>query len=346
MASARRRSFSVLALLASAFAVVAALPRLRAELTRPPDGRVRSTRIAIPENDPARGRLGSLRFLGGIEMDAADPRFGGLSDLRLSPDGRRLVAVSDCGYGFSADLELDENGAPTGVVSPRLVDLTGPGGRALLVGENDSESLVWEGDHLDVGFEGKGRIWRYAAQPPFSPPVSTVPSPAGLRRCGPNRGLETMTLLDGGRRLLVCEGEESPSRTVPAWIGSPGVWTERRYPLHFGGGWLGEPFRPTGATRLPNGDVLISERRFPPFASRVVRLPKANLDGVGPLEPVEIARLEGSALDDNYEGIEVRVDERGRTAVYLISDDNSCAKPGGSRFAIARTRLLAFELLD
>jgi hypothetical protein len=155
-----------------------------------------------------------------------------------------------------------------------------------------------------------------------------------------------MVLLDDGRRMLVCEGEKSPSLTVPAWVGGPGAWTGRRYPLHFAGGWLGEPFRPTGATRLPDGDVLVLERRFPPFGSRVVRLPKANVDGAGPLEPVEVADLGGSALVDNYEGIEARRDERGRTLVYLVSDDNSCAKPGGSRFAIARTRLLAFELLD
>jgi hypothetical protein len=346
MASARRRSFSILALLAAGLAVVAALPRLRAELTLPPDGQVRSTPVAIPEDDPARGRLGSLQFLGGIEMDSADPRFGGLSDLRLSPDGRRLVAVSDCGYGFSADLDLDASGAPRGVTNTRLVDLVGPGGRALRMGENDSESLVWDADHLDVGFEGQGRVWRYRAEPPFSLPVSPVPTPVGLIDCGPNEGLETMALLDGGLRLLVCEGEDLPSLTVPAWVGSPGAWTERRYPLYFDGGWLGEPYRPTGATRLPNGDVLVSERRFPPFASRVVRLSKANVDGDGPLAPVEIARLAGSALVDNYEGIEARTDERGRTLVYLVSDDNSCAKPGGSRFAVAKTRLLAFELLD
>jgi hypothetical protein len=141
---------------------------------------VRATAIVLSADDPARGRLGALKFLGGVELDSADPRFGGLSDLRIGPDGRRLVAVSDCGYGFSADLDLDENGAPRGLSNARLVDLAGPGGRALLVGERDSESLVWDGEHLEVGFEGRGRVWRYAAEPPFSLPVSPVPTPAGL----------------------------------------------------------------------------------------------------------------------------------------------------------------------
>ncbi len=345
MASRRRRSFPLLALAAAGLAGLAALPRLGADRPPPAAGQVRATPIALPPDDPARARLGALLFLGGVELDAADPRFGGLSDLRVSSDGRRLVAVSDCGYGFSADLDLDENGAPRGVSNPRLVDLAGPGGRALLVGENDAESLAWDGDHLDVGFEGRGRVWRYAAEPPFSPPVSPVPTPVGLFLCGSNAGLETMARLGGARRLLVCEGEKYPSLTVPAWVGEPGAWTERRYPLRFGG-WLGEPYRPTGATRLASGDVLVSERRFPPFGARVVRLSGASLDGAGPLEPVEIANLGESVLVDNYEGIDARRDERGRAIVYLVSDDNSCAKAGGSRFAVARTRLLAFELLD
>ena len=341
------RSLAVLVFVASLFASLAAFSRLRAALPPTPSSLdVHATRLELPAEDPARGRLGALVFRGGLVLESADPRFGGLSDLRLSADGRRMVSVSDCGYGFSAELVYDEAGGLAGLSSPRLVDLTGPGGRPLLVGENDAESLVADGSYLDVGFEGRGRVWRYAAEPPFAPPVEPIPTPSGLGRCGSNMGIETMTLVDASRRLLVCEGERTASLTVPAWIGRPGAWTERRYPLHFEGGWAGEPFRPTAATRLDDGDLLVLERRFPPFGSRVVRLPRASLDGEGPLVPVEIASLKGSALVDNYEGIEARRDARGRTLVYLISDDNSCAKPGGSRLALGRTHLLLFELLD
>ena len=37
-------------------------------------------------------------------------------------------------------------------------------------------------------------------------------------------------------------------------------------------GWAGEPFRPTGAALLPDGDLLVLERRFPPIGARLVRL--------------------------------------------------------------------------
>jgi hypothetical protein len=338
------RSLVVLAVVSAFFAALAALPGLRAADPRPPSLEVRATSIELPPGDPAHGRLGALAFRSGLVLESADPRFGGLSDLRLREDGRRLLAVSDCGYGFSADLLYDAAGGLAGIESPRLVDLTGPGGRPLRAGEHDAESLLADGASLGVGFEGRGRVWRYGADPPFSPPVEVAKAPSGLARCGANAGLETIAR-SSGVLLLVCEGERTPSLTTPAWTGVDGAWTERRYPLHFEGGWGGEPFRPTGATTLADGDVLVLERRFPPFGSRVVRVPRAGLEGAFPLAPVEIANLEGSFLVDNYEGIEARRDASGRTLVYLLADDNSCAKPGGIRASLGRTRLLMFELV-
>jgi hypothetical protein len=48
---------------------------------------------------------------------------------------------------------------------------------------------------------------------------------------------------------------------------------------------------------------------------------------------------------DNFEGVEVRQDAGGRTLVYVLSDDNNCAKrPGAPRRGLQRTLLLLFEL--
>jgi hypothetical protein len=97
---------------------------------------------------------------------------------------------------------------------------------------------------------------------------------------------------------------------------------------------------------LPEGDLLVVERRFPPIGTRVVRIDRADLEGRGPLHPEELATIEPPLTDDNFEGIEVRRDEAGRTLVYLISDDNNCAKqPGGNRgTGLQRTLLLMFSL--
>ena len=301
--------------------------------------------VPLDASDPSHSAVGPLRYLGGLWLRSSDVRFGGLSDLRVSPDGVRLVAVSDCGFGFAASLSYERDGRLVGLAYPRLVVLTDVDGLPLGLGRSDAESLVASDGELEVGFEGRPRVLAYRADPPFAGPARRLPIPPGVRECGSNEGIETMADIGEARRLFVCEGRRHPSSTVPAWVGRDGVWAEREYPLRFEGGWAGEPFRPTSATRLPDGDVLIVERRFPPIGARLVRLSRASLDGTGPLSPVEIARLEAPLTIDNFEGIEVRRDASGRTLVYLVSDDNNCSKTGGSRGpALQRTLLLMFAL--
>lgn len=345
MRPAADRLLFVLALVAAALAVAAAL---RSLVSRPPAGDAVSLEVRpvpLDPTDPSRTSVGGLLSLGGLWLRSADPRFGGLSDLRVSEDGERLLAVSDCGRGFTARLGYDAGGRLVALLDPHIALLSGPDGRPLTTEEVDAESLVREGGALEVGFEGRARILRYGLEPPFAGPARPLPMPAAVSGCGRNGGLETMSTLGDGYRLLICEGRRGPSATVPAWIGRGGQWTERAYPLVFEGGWGAEPFRPTGATLLPDGDVLVLERRFPPPGARVVRLSRASLTGEGPLQPREVARLEAPLTLDNYEGIDARRDASGRTLVYLLSDDNNCAKAGGaSSSGLQRTLLLLFAL--
>jgi len=295
---------------------------------------------------PSRSELGPLRYLGGLWLRSDDPRFGGLSDLRVSADGERLVAVSDCGAGLSARLRYDAEGRLAGLDEPRLTVLTDAVGKPLAPDEIDAESLVvTPAGELEVGFEGRGRVAAYG--PAFEGPARPVETPADIARCGKNGGIELMADAGSGKRLLVCETRKSASSNVPAWIGDASAWQERSYPLAFDGGWAGEPFRPTAAARLPDGNMLVLERRFPPLSVRLARLDRATLDGPGELERRELARLEPPLTVDNFEGVEVRRDEQGRTLVYLLSDDNDCAKTAGAaRKGVQRTLLLMFELRE
>jgi hypothetical protein len=311
-----------------------------------PDGAlsIDVTPVPLDPADPARNALGPLQYLGGLWLRASDPRFGGLSDLRVSSDGERLVAVSDCGSGLTARLSYDPSGRLVGLSDARLVALTDPEGRPVAGDAIDAESLVAipDGD-LEVGFEGHARVQTYG--PGFAGPAKPLVAPAALAQCGRNGGLELMADVGDEQRLLVCETRRGPSTTVPAWIGAGQMWRERQYPVMFDGGWAAEPFRPTSAARLPDGDVLIIERRFPPLAARLVRLARGTLGGEGVLALQELVRFEPPLTLDNFEGIEVRQDARGRTLVYVLSDDNNCAKrPGASRVGVQRTLLLLFAL--
>lgn len=334
-------------LLASGLAVAATLSSLssvpRQPATRPVEVQVEVEAVVLDASDPGRASVGPLRFMGGLAVRSADPRFGGLSDLRISPDGAQFVAVSDCGSGVTATLTYGPDGRLAGLGDVRLVAL-GSGGTP--ADEVDAESLVAAGEVLEVGFEGRGGLRAYAAEPAFAGPVRLLPSPPGLGACGRNGGVEAMTATADGGRLLVCEGKRGASATVPAWIGRGDAWAAREYPLQFDGGWMGEPFRPTGAAGLPGGDLLVVERRFPPIGARIVRVPRASLDAAGPLRTSEIARIEAPLTVDNFEGLDVRPDEAsGRTFVYLLSDDNGCSKRGATRVpGLQRTLLLMFAL--
>ncbi len=304
------------------------------------------TPVPLDAADPSRMAVGPLRYMGGLWLRSDDPRFGGLSDLRVSGDGSRLWAVSDCGHGLTARLSYDSDGRLAGIGDARLVALTDASGGPLAHGEIDAESLVAAiPGELEVGFEGRARLQAYG--PDFAGPARPLPAPESLEQCGRNGGLELMADLGAGRRLLACEARRGASTSVPAWLGAGGRWQQRDYPLTFDGGWAGEPFRPTGAARLPDGDLLIVERRFPPLSARLVRVARGTLDGTGGLESREVARLESPLTLDNIEGVEALRDARGRTLLYLLSDDNNCAKTGNSKRAgVQRTLLLLFVLAD
>jgi hypothetical protein len=336
------RMFVLLAVAAAGLAVAVAVSSLRSVPVTGGALALEAVPVLLDDTDPSRDRVGPLRYLGGLWLRSSDPRFGGLSDLRVSPDGARLFAVSDCGQGFTASLSYDAAGRLAGVGDARLVALVGRGGGEPTMGGSDAESLVL-GDGLEVGFEGRARIEAYRLQPPFGGRARPLPFPKELGLCARNGGLEAMGDLGDGRRFLVCEARRGASSTVPAWSGRGGAWRERDYALAFEGGWAGEPFRPTGAALLPGGDLLVLERRFPPIGARLARLPRASLDGTGVLAPQEIARFEAPLTLDNFEGVETRRDASGRTLVYLLSDDNNCAKNTGKP-ALQRTLLLMFAL--
>jgi hypothetical protein len=333
-----RRLLGPLTLLAAASAVAVAFSSMASGPPAAGALTVESIPVPLDPGDPSRERLGPLLYLGGLWLRSGDRRFGGLSDLSVSADGSQVFAVSDCGEGLTASLSYDADGRLVRAERVQVVPLA-PGPTP----GSDAESLVSAEGGLEVGFEGKAKVLSYRKHPPFAGPPRSLPFPRGVARCDSNGGFEAMADLGDGRRLFVCEKRRVASSTVPAWIGRGGAWVQRDYPLVFEGGWAGEPFRPTGAALLADGDVLVVERRFPPLGARIVRLDGASLDGTGPLQPREIARFEAPLTLDNFEGIDVRRDGSGRTLVYLISDDNNCFKNAYDPIP-QRTLLLMFAL--
>ncbi len=303
-----------------------------------------------PPEFPLAPRFGKLAFLGGIALSSSNPAFGGLSALRVAPDGRQALALSDRGRFWDFALSYNQSGFLAGAnVIGNFRMQTNIDGKPLGDGMRDSEAMEWSGDGgVLVGFEHHHRIWRY---PPSRKGIRTLlpddapamfSTPSDLKNAPSNGGLETLVALTtqgaDGPLLALSEqylAEMSETTSVHGWIGDNTGWKELRYKVI-------EGFRPTDAARLPNGDIVVLERRVQlpfDFATRIVRLKAEAIKPGALLDGEELIRFDESLPKDNFEGISVRQDDAGKTYLYVVSDDNFNAN------LLQRTWFLMFGLL-
>lgn len=296
----------------------------RLELTAKP--------LASPAATTQSSSWDRLTWMGGLILRAPGHRFGGVSALYVAPDGSEATALTDQGSWLRFPLRHDAAGRLTGAGAGLIAPLLGLGTRPLGGKWNqDAESLARLADgSFMVAFEHNHRIWHY---PSLSGPATALPAPPDLSALERNHGIEALIGLAGGGLLAIAEGETDDTET-PAFLRRDGRWHTLSYRHERG-------FRPSGAARLPNGDILVMERFFSALKGvriRLVRVPGAAVRPGARLSGETIATLRAPLPLDNMEGIAVRQGARGETLIYLISDDN---------FSIfQRTLLMLFALKD
>jgi len=302
--------------------------------TVPMRSTVSSEPISLHFERPDLDRIGKLVFMGGLELKSSDSRFGGLSGLLVSKDGRSLLAVSDRGYwvGATLDYKNDRIASVQNLLIAPLLDTDGGDMTMLSKADADAEALTEiPGSGLVVSFEGNHRLWHYGAtignamnikRPlPLPLPVDVVHTVSELPS---NGGLESLAALADGTVMAISErGFDDAKETVRGWLfGQYGVQS-LTYRVK-------DSFLPTDLAALPNGDVLVLERRFNLLQGLSSRVRLIKSDAVRaasrgeekPLEAETVATLAFPYNIDNMEGMAVRQDEKGRTIIYLVSDDN------------------------
>jgi hypothetical protein len=296
---------------------------------------VRSTSVPLNPQDPRQHVVGRLEYRGGLHLVSDDPRFGGISSLRVLPDGQRLAAVTDEGWWVSARLVYDHRRL-VGIEDVEMGPLLGPDGKAPEGKDSrDAESLALlpDGEFI-VGFEREHRLLRYPAgtgRPDGTPVPCTAPP--GLENAPFNGGIETLVALRGGGLLALTEYWIERDQIV-GWTGGPNAW--KRLGMRFD-----LALRPSDGALLPKGDVLILERAYNPQRGVVnVRVRQIGREKIRPGSALGgrlVAEFAPPVTLDNYEGICAVRDESGETHVYLVSDDNF-------NHAEQRTLLLMFAL--
>lgn len=292
-------------------------PEVTAE-GRPSPVEVEMIPIDLDETRPERKNFGSLQLLAALQLRSTDRRFGGLSGLSFGSDGR-LYAVSDRGYWVSAETRMDADGLLVNLqdwqIAPMLTISKGAVSGIL----RDAEALARtkDGSFL-VGFEGAHRVWRYAAPPETLTSAPTpVRTPAAIARAPRNGGIEAVAELADGRLILLTEDLKKADGSVLGWLRAHGRWEEISY-------LPADGFNVTDCAALPNGDLLVLERRFAFLAilsARLTLVAGTAIRAGTKLVGEELLRLEPPLAAENFEGIAVRRSSRGMT-VFMISDDN------------------------
>lgn len=292
--------------------------------------RLAALHVALDPHDRARNRVGRLVWLGGISLASDDPAFGGFSSLSVTGD--RFTLLSDSGNFIR--FRLDDDWHPRALSAGNLP--AGPG-RGWDKRDRDSESMTLDAatGQVWVGFESHNQIWRYADG--FARAEAHAAPPA-MQEWPENLGAESLVRLPSGGFIVIGEHDPWPGgdgRAAIRFAGDPTVHPRAGFRFTY---LPPAGYDPSDATLLPDGDLLVLNRRFAFPYDFTVKLTIVAGRAIHPGARVagrEIASLAAPLIHDNFEGVAI-TRERGATIVWLVSDDNQSM--------LQRTLLLKFRL--
>jgi len=293
---------------------------------------------AFDHRDSSRRQFGLLEFRGGLVLTSPFREFGGISSIRVQPDGEQFIAASDKGWWLRGRITYSGM-RPTGIVDAEMAAILGPDGRALTARRwYDTESIAQDGGTLYVGIERVNRIVRFDyGKDGLTARGHPIDVPSGVRALPNNKGLEALAFVPrglplAGTLIAISErGLDKEGNILAFLIGGPrpGTFTVRRT----------ADFDISDATLLPTGDLLLLERKFSWTSGlfvRIRRIPQAEIRaGVIVDGPILFEADLGFEID-NMEGLSVHRTASGETVLTLISDDNFSP--------LQRTILLQFTL--
>ena len=285
--------------------------------------------LPLDADNPQRKTVGLLAFLAAWELRSDNGDFGGISALVALKDGR-FIGVSDAGaligFGLTSNDSIDR---------PFIAALPGAFGKGLGYADRDSEGIAYDpaSGKFWVSYEFRHAIRRF---PPSLSRVDGIVRPSFMRDWPKNQGTEALVRLKDGRFLVFAEGgPEDDVYPATLYSGDPVETGSSHFPFRYR---PTEGYRITDATQLPDGRLLLLERRIglpQGFTAKLLLLDPVKITHGATVSGQVIATLEPPLLVDNMEGLAIS-NEGGRTIVWLISDNNFNA--------IQRTLLMKFAL--
>ena len=295
---------------------------------------------ALDIRDPSRRQFGLLEFRGGLVLSSPFKHFGGISAIRVAPDGAHFIALNDKGWWLRGRI-VYEGTRPSAIADAEMAPILGADGRPLAArGWYDTEAIAENGGTLYVGIERVHQILRFNyGKDGLLARGQPIAVPPAFRSLPANKGIEALVFVPKGPPLagtLIAMSERGLDKAgnINAFLiggPSPGSFTVKR----------SADFDISDAALLPAGDVLLLERKFSWTGGLVVRLRRIGLGTIKPGALVDGPILFEADLGyeiDNMEGLSVHRSAAGESVLTLVSDDNFSV--------IQRTLLLQFVLAE
>lgn len=290
--------------------------------------KINSQPISLNHRDKNINQVGRLHYLGGLKITSPSYIFGGISGFVVSPGGDQLLGVSDRGLWFMADIRYNGEKLQK-LENARMTRMFNSKGKHIYGHASDAEAITDVGGAgFVVSFESHHRLRYFQAHGPQDY-ASVLSAKAEILTFAPdmkkllsgqpgNLGVEALTSLQDGRLLALSEGSLKGTDIAEGWIIGRGKVQHVQYELS-------EGYKPTDMATLPNGDVLVLERRLSlarGLASRLIRIARADIGNKTPLKGKVVAELTFPYNLDNMEALAVRKNEHGDTIIYIMSDNN------------------------
>lgn len=285
-------------------------------------------------------KFGDLTFLGGLELLASDRKVGGLSGLLSLDGGSSFLAVTDNGHWVSGTIEQSADGKPLDISNLRFTPLLGTDGKTLQARwGHDTEALTLAASGLYVSAEFRNAIYHYPWPLVTGKErmIGELNLPGDIRALPRNTGLESLAAAPddsalAGTLIAISESSKSDAHDFSAFIVGPdGV---ERFSIT-----RRNRFDATDAAFLPNGDLVLMERRFnlrDLIGLRLRRFDGAAIKPGAVLEGRIILEADFKYQIDNMEALAVHQNSEGETILTLLSDNN--------RSILQRTVFLRFRL--
>jgi len=254
-----------------------------------------------------------LEQVGFLNIDRNEKDYGGFSGLVISSEGTEALVVTDKSFFFVLALRRGENEILTGYSVIRKGRILSSKGEHLNGRNTDSESIVIDkNNNYYISFESNHRIMMHAK---VEGKGVFVPKHPMFRKLSVNKGIEALAIDADNRLIAIPEKPPSGISDIPIFRLQNDKWEIIKYVK------INDNFLVTDAEILPEGLLLILERKFSWTQGFKTRFRLISLDKFDNKEPVTIFTSTANQFD-NLEGVTLWRDKNGEMRILTVSDDN------------------------